>query len=677
MAQADDGVRGRVEQWNPQVGIVGWAVCGAGETEVELVAGSVVLASERTRVLRPDLKAAVPPHLADEPWVGFRFSPPSMALAASLRPEDRGRPLQVRDAASGAVLPGIELPTGEEMAALLYEGEGRAPLSVMASPDDPRSAQELVEHLEGLRHDASTLAMMPTNFPATAHKGNIEVVSRVRRGLFLIGGWTVGAVPRQSKALVLVEGRKVPGSIFLASYARPDLPADAVAFCGVLRTDANLWRGDQDFILTFGEPERFMRSWRPFKFLELATGLAWLKNATKAEAADKELISQAARIGTDGPVTPEAVGGYASLDRVTIFPDFGALVRGWVLTPRGDLSTVSVAHGTMGADATGERIITQARPDLGAGFPPLADRTGRAGFTALCVGALADQAGLPAVELGLDDDTSLGVPTSAQVLRSGYSANAFGELATHFPAYAREAFFPELCRSFARTAMRQRPRLHHLHRREGAKAVLFGMPLAASDARLAATDIARAQGGDHDLAITLVLGPGHDRAAVTKAVRDVLAEDAVGIVQHDGRAPVARALAELVSDIGVERFVYVQPGCRLSWSAWRQAIAYVEGETPDHPLVFVYREEGPSQIAELRPVGALCWTAAGFAGYAQSATPRVDATLLSRDLAILPDAEIVEDMVVRYHERRGVPLTVEVDAEIEAYLVRARSNDAR
>lgn len=677
MAHEAEAVRGRVEQWNPQIGIVGWAVCPSGDAEVELVAGGVVLASERARVLRPDLKATVPAHLAAEPWVGFRFSPPSMALAASLRPEDRSKPLQVRDAATGTVLAGVDLPTGEDLAALLYEGEGKSPLTVMASPDDPRSAQELVETLEGLRHDASGLAMMPTNFPATAHKGNIEVVSRIRRGLFLIGGWTIGAIPRQSKALVLVEGRKVPGSIFLASYPRPDLPADAVAFCGVLRTDANLWRGDQDFILTFGEPERFMRSWRPFKFLELATGLAWLKNATKAEAADKELISQAARVGSDGPVTPEAVGGYASLDRVTVFPDFGALVRGWVLTPRGDLSTVSVTHGTVSADATGERIITKSRPDLGTGFPPLADRTGRAGFTALCVGALIDQPGQPAVELGLDDGTVLGVPTSAQVLRSGYSANSFGELATHFPAYAREAFFPELCRAFARDAMRQKPALHHLLRREGNRAVLFGMPLTASDARLAANDIARALADRSDLAVTLVLGPGHDRSAITKAIRDTMTEDAVGIVQHDGRAPVARSLAQLMAESGVERFVYVQPGCRLSVAAWDRAIRSVEGDAPDHPIVFLYREEGLSDIAALRPVGAVCWTAKGFARYAESATPRVDSALLSRDLAILPDAEIIEEMVVRYHERRGAPLTVEVDAEIEAHLVRQRMNNAR
>lgn len=680
MSGEGGAVRGRVEQWTPQLGVVGWAMratADSGAVEVELVAGGVVLASERTRVLRPDLKAAMPQHLADEPWVGFRFSPPSLALAASLRPEDRSKALQVREAASGTILLGVDLPTGEELAALMFEGEGKSPLSVMASPDDPRSAQELTAILESLRHDASALAMSPTNFPAQAHKGNIEVVTRVRRGLFIIGGWTLGTVPRQSAALILLDGRKLPASIFCASYERPDLPAEAVAFCGVLRTDANLWRGDQDFILTFGEPDRFMRSWRPFKFLELATGLAWLKNATKAEAADKELISQSARIGSDRPVTPEAVGGYASLDRVTIFPDFGALVRGWVLTPRGDLATVSVTHGKMAADATGERIITTARPDLGTGFPPLADRTARSGFTALCVGALADQPGQPAVELGLDDGTLLVANAAAQVLRAGYSANSLGELATHFPAFAREAFFPELCRSFARTVMRQKPGLHHLHRREGARAALFGMPLTTSDARLAATDVARALGVEHDLAITLVLGPGHDRSAVTKAVRDVLAADAVGIVQHDGRAPVARALAELMSDIGVERFVYVQPGCRLASSAWEQAIAYVEADTPGHPLVFLYREKGLSEIAELRPVGALCWTAEGFARYAETATPRVDSGLLSRDLAILPDAEIVEDMVVRYHERRGAALTVELDAEIEAHLVRARMNDAR
>ena len=680
MSRDGEAVRGRVEQWSPQAGIVGWAARATADpspVELELVAGSVVLAAERTRVLRPDLKAAMPLHLVDEPWVGFRFSPPSLALAASLRPEDRSRPLQVREVASGTVLLGVELPSGEEMAALLSEGEGKSPLSVMASPDDPRSAQELVAILEALRHDASALAMTPTNFPATAHKGNIEVVSRVRRGLFLIGGWTLGAVPRQSAALVLLDGRKLPASIFCASYERADLPAEAVAFCGVLRTDANLWRGDQDFLLTFGEPDRFMRSWRPFKFLELATGLAWLKNATKADAADKELISQSARIGSDGPVVPEAVGGYASLDRVTIFPDFGALVRGWVLTPRGDLATVSVTHGTMGADATGERIITTSRPDLGTGFPPLADRTARAGFAALCVGSLADEPGQPTVELGLDDGTALIANAPTQILRGGYSANSLGELATHFPAYAREAFFPELCRSFARTQLRQKPRLHHLHRRAGARAVLFGMPFTASDARLAVTDVARALGGDHELAITLVLGPGHDRSAVTKAVRDVLAADAVGIVQHDGRAPVARALAELLADTGVERFVYVQPGCRLAASAWRQAIAYVEADTPGHPLVFLYREEGPSEIAELRPVGAVCWTAAGFARYAGTATPRVDAGLLSRDLAILPDAQIVEDMVVRYHDRRGAPLTIEVEAQIEAHLVRARMTNGR
>lgn len=679
MSREGGSVRGRVEQWNPQVGVVGWAARASGGTapvEVELVAGSVVLASERTRVLRPDLKAAMPPHLADEPWVGFRFSPPSLVLAASLRPEDRNKPLHVRDAESGTVLPGAELPTGEEMAALLFEGDGKSPLTVMSSPDDPRSAQELVAMLEALRHDAGALAMTPTNFPAEAHKGNIEVVTRVRRGLFIIGGWTLGAVPRQSAALVLLEGRKLPASIFCASYERADLPAGAVAFCGVLRTDANLWRGDQDFILTFGEAERFMRSWRPFKFLELPTGLAWLKNATKANAADKELISQSARIGSDGPVTPEAVGGYASLDRVTIFPDFGALVRGWVLTPRGDLATVSVTHAAMGADATGDRIITNARPDLGTGFPPLADRTARSGFAALCIGSLADEPGQPAVELGLDDGTALIANASTQILRGGYSANSLGELATHFPAYAREAFFPELCRSFARTQMRQTPRVHHLHRREGARAVLFGMPFTASDARLAATDIARALADDHDLAVTLVLGPGHDRSAVTKAVRDVLAADAVGIVQHDGRAPIARALAELLANTGVERFVYVQPGCRLAWPAWEKAIAYVEADTPGHPLVFLYREEGPSEIAELRPVGAVCWTAQGFARYAESATPRVESGLLSRDLAILPDAEVVEDMVVRYHERRGAPLTVELDAHIEAHLVRARMNDA-
>ena len=41
---------------------------------------------------------------------------------------------------------------------------------------------------------------------------------------------------------------------------------------------------------------------------------------------------------------------------------------------------------------------------------------------------------------------------------------------------------------------------------------------------------------------------------------------------------------------------------------------------------------------------------------------------------IIEDEIYVEDRVVRYHERRSAPQIVEIEAEIEAYLVRSKAS---
>lgn len=666
-------IRGKVEQYQPQVGIVGWAVrsddaADDAELELELVAGETVLSSAPARVLRPDLRSAMPAHLASEPWVGFRFAPAVLALAASLSPEDRARPLQVRDAASKDVLPGPDLPTGDELAIGLEDLEGTAPPPVSAVPDEPATARELLALLDAFRFDAGALAVTPMAFPASAHKGNIEVVFRVGKGLYIIGGWTNGNVPRQSPALLLLDGRKIAASVFCSTYARPDLRADALAFCAVLRTDAHLWRGDQEFIFTFGEPDRLMRSRRPFKFLDVTPGMAWLMNATKIDAADKELFSQAARARTQGAVAPDLVGGHASLDRVTVFPGFGALVRGWVISPKGDLSTVSVVQGDARADATRERVITMPRPDLSTGFPPLADRTARSGYTAMCVGPLEDGTERPTVELGLDNGIELLVNAGPQITRFGYSVGTLEELALAFPAYASEPFFPELCRAYAEAVRRERPGLHYLRRAPGSTALVFHMPLPGTDARLALTDIARGTDGWEGLAVTLLVGPDHDRAAVTRAVQDVLPDREVGLVHYDTRTTLARTLGQLLQDSGAGRFLFVQRGSRLAAPAWHQARTFLTGAAVDHPLIFTHRPE-PGALRAEPAAGAVCWHTADFTRYAAQAVPTLGATMLGRDLLALPEAELVGELMIRYHGPRASPLALQIGADIERLLM--------
>jgi hypothetical protein len=364
-----------------------------------------------------------------------------------------------------------------------------------------------------------------------------------------------------------------------------------------------------------------------------------------------------------------------SIDRVNIYPGFGALVRGWALSPAAELNMVSVRQGGFYAEARRDRMVLTARPDLATGFPHLADRAGRAGFSAVCLGPLAIAPGereRPVVAFSFSDGTELEVTATAQNVRTGYSAKALEDLVTDFPALSSEAFFPAFSRSCASSLRRSKPELHYIARASGRSMLLFNMPLPRSDARLALSDIARGCRDWNDVSINLLFGPDHDRSAVMRAVHDVMPDPGVGIIQHDGSAELSGVIARILARSGAETLTLVQAGSRLTQAGWDNAARF-HASSSDRLQLYALDDSITRHMSGAVSVGALNWTAAGFSDYARTAVPSIGTGLLGRDLAMHPDAEMLHGMVNRYHASRLSASVGRLSSQMEQSLLEMRN----
>lgn len=659
---------GRVEHYQAETGIAGWLSPVAGSTvpgTVELVARGQVIATATANVFRPDLHDRLPPEARVEPWIGFQFTPAAMVAAASLPATHRHSPLQVRDARTGEILPGPLLPTGEEVAATAGDFAKSGPKSGGAAPN-PTSARELLAMLETLRTDANYLLREPLIPNKQSLQGSIEIVIRVDAGLFVVGGWLPGELPEYSAALLLIDGRKVPASLFATCYERADLVPGASAFCALMKVDAPVWRADQPFVLALGEGNKFMRTRRGLTLLPIATGQVWLANAVKIADDRKQLIVDAMTAQAPAAATASSFGCVSHVESLHVFPGFGALVRGWVLSPTAELQTVSTRVGDASATARQDTIATMSRPDLSTGSPLLGDRVRHAGYAALCVGPIEIIDEHPTIRLRMADGAEFDVPVARERTRVGYTATSFETLAAEFPAYASEAFFPAFSDACAAAIRSVRPRLSHMRPLSSRHMLIFAMPVPRSDARLALTEVARHTRDWDDAGITILFGMDHDRTAVMNAVADTFGDAPIGLVRHDSRTDVTDVLAAVLRDCRAETFTFVQEGYRLTSLGWATARASAGGGD-----LHLYRpaHERSGQASDRHEFGAVTWTAEAFRDHAVRAVPSVGSGLLGRGLSLRPDAIGVEDGVSRYHAMRTSAVVRRFGAAMETRLL--------
>jgi hypothetical protein len=644
-----------VDRVDLDAGITGWAMDASEPRralQLELVAGETVLTSAVTDVLRLDLAHMQPAGVTEELWAGFEFPITAVGLGAGLSPELRGQPLRVREKETGRFIGGPVLPS---IAAIVdaVSDEGRE--GATAAPKVfARSARQLERALEVQRGRAGGLAGAPLVLDARAQRGFLEVICPIEEGVVLVGGWSQERLPRLSPVVVLTEGRKVPAGLFAAAYRRDDLPPGARAFCGVLRLEAEVWREDQDIVLSLGERERHLRSRRPMSLLDAGEARGWIQaiSATLAPA-DLDLLRDV--LGSAGgdqtlAVTPEAVGARAFVERLITFPGFGALVSGWVVAPQAELTGVRVQQGGKSARGGAEGLRTLRRPDLAEAFPQHADRIERAGFTALCIGPLPLRPGEPpSVVLELSDGQLLSLTAEPQRLRSGYEAPFLLELVQACPGFWLEPAFPKLVEAHAALVRGRPPRIDVVRGELARDLLVVAPPLRPTDLLLAAYDLGRAlERMPESAGAVLLFGPRHDRTALMRALASRLPETPVAVFRHDAEEAGLAALAALLETGGADRFTYVAPGFRLAEAGVAAASAFHDAAAEE---LVVYRTPAePAGLGRGRPAsGAFSWTTAAFLDAFAKATP----PLLPGDLGWALDGLdglSVEGAVSTYHE---------------------------
>lgn len=570
---AEHGIVGRVETFDAELGIGGWAFDpldrGAG-LDVELLAGDLPLAVVGTDRYRADLGSA------DDPTFNPGFVIPGAALrAAALNPAaDPDDALGVR--VGGRVrLDGIPLPTLRALRDAV-EAEGL--------PARDTFGLDLRRALATLTEDAVLLRRRPIRPVAANLRGYIEAVAVIDRHLTAFSGWCHRGMEAEQGA-VLLDGEKHSAAFSIATFERADLPDHAQAFVGVLHT---AWRprprGSEPFLFFGANGEFHLRSastLRPGPIAAMEGAIAHVPPGDQHRLMDLRHLLLTNEGWTPRGDKGAGLGVALSLDRVLLVPGFGALVEGWLLGGARQLAGMSLRLGSKVLHLDPSTLRRVSREDLAKGLPMFRDGVHAAGFAGFFVGAL-DAADMldPMLKVGFTDGVGVSIEVNAALLRhfdATYDADA---LQRGFPSLALEPLFPAL--AAARSAFIRRQILGSAQpviRAVADRVLVLVLPPSESDLRLVLDGVVRHLGMlPEGVALALVGDSRQNREAILRGIAAARARmrgravslTLVGVVDH-----ALLALPTILGTHRARRFVFAGADVWLTREGWSRAAAFL------------------------------------------------------------------------------------------------------
>ncbi len=602
--------RGFIDLIDISQGVRGWVLdLSVPQTpqRVSLMVGDVVVAEVLPDGPRHDISEA----LGVTVTPGFAFDAPTLAMVADLA-ENAEDAVYVRISGTECMLGTSEpAPTAAQIMK-------QQRLFNVATPNRSSTADfELL--LDDLRADAVALAEQALRPVPENLQGYIETLALDTSGQVWMVGWMRRGHLTEFSA-VISERRKIPAAVAIMTYTRDDLPADA---CGVIGLLSSSWRptsATAEFYVFFGAGGRFhLRSHTPIRFVTPSELVAEYENVRerclgegRAIALQRMLTSLESWLPTRS--TGQAYATETSIDRVLLVPGLGCLVEGWVVSPMKRVEGLRLRIGGAVMSAQADCTYWKPRPDLHDAFPGSLALVARAGFVAMFAGdADPEDFADPVIKVVFEGGASANWSIPPKVFRRlGHSAD-IEDAQLFFPALQEESFFPRFAEAAIRAQRRSMNAPVTISVKRTRRAMVFVLPEDRCDMFLLFEELTqqcrtRADGSSGVEGVAFIASAKSNRSDALWLFREFQVSTGVpaSLLVIDDAAHAFALLADILREIGANRFVFIGAGVFLTESGWHHARHVLQTPGPD--LVFLGMEPDAFEQRDLNDsVTARCF----------------------------------------------------------------------
>ena len=637
-------LRGRVDAISASKGIVGWLVDlerPGRRHRMELLAGDRVIAVTETVLFRDDLGFPDAPEMTP----GFQFPPVSLLTILETAPAARPERLRVRVAdTSYTLLSAVTLYTNDVVE--LAEQIADETLPALINP------ASLLVTLEERRNLGRALLRRPFRPNSAAEIGFVEVVSAIATDLLLLIGWMQKPMPIDM-AGVVIEGEKHAFGLAGFTYRRPDLAGDAVGFFALAKT---AWRPSRDasFVL-FWKAEQYVylrgqEGWRAIVPQEAAK---WLDEVeADVSAVDPAAIRHSlSLLNSWDPALLEDKGAGLrhGIDRVVIFPGFGALVEGWIISPWKQIASLTLRIGDQVMPGDDRTFMIRSRKDLATPFPDFADLVAASGFSSVFLGDVARATGTSArLRVSLEDGSAALLKIEPHVIRLCNNRASFEATLLRRTSIPNEPFFLELVRGFGEGVKSRAGRVRPIDVQRCTRAMIIALPSSADDMLLLFEEIGRSGGRLPDnVAIVILSSVEQNRTRILSSLAGLRRRltRPVHLVEITELDYAIWSLESVLDMLGCERFWFVGPGAIPLESGWRAGGAWLSGSGPGRLTFFI---KGPrAQAIDGAELVSLSfgWTAQAFREWLPGAPFVPSGFYRDNGLPSLP-APLIEELAI-------------------------------
>ena len=480
--------------------------------------------------------------------------------------------------------------------------------------------------LTALGQTAAELVSQPLRPLSENLAGYIETLWAERPGVVWLTGW-VRRDAGQEFSVVLADRRKYAGAVALACYERPDLPANAHAFVGLLQSD---WQPSPEttdvFVFIGPELKHFIRSVSPIRYQD-GQGFASEFNRVQAlcHAGRINALRGALLNGQSWLPDNAALSGAtvkAAVDEILALPGFGCFIHGWLVSPTKRLVRLSIKLADRVLHSVPGSLYFLPRPDLANAAPNMSSLLDRAGFVAALTGPLQpEDLVAPVLKAWFSDGTSVNFSLDSNAIRRLGHATSYDTALRLFPALVNETFFDQCARAIRHEVSGHLATVQSLSRITPAeRSIIAVLPAHASDARLMVDQLAtNLRGRAGVAAVALVSEQGTSRARLPLMAEGMQAATGLPCATftiEDPRRPFF-ALAGILDMLGATRFLFLGSGAFPDAATWTKGLDILSGT--DEDLAVITSLQGTV-------MAGMVWTTAAFKAHMAEAVTPIGAT---------------------------------------------------
>jgi hypothetical protein len=660
--------RGFIDDWDPVVGIHGWALVADAPLDplsLELVVGTTRLARVETGIARSDIDSLLGVRVTP----GFKFPPEVFARLARLRARRRDQPVRVRFEGTQVYLRGRSPdPTVGD----LVDGWCQDILNGFTVQRAAVSTGDrLLARLAGWRAEADRFRELPLRPSSELDAGHLEGFFLSPGGELWFIGWMLRGAPTEFPFL-LIDRQKHPGGAAVMQFERQDLASRFVGVIGVMDSGWAPPAVVKEFFVYAGADARLQLRANPqTKLLSAEAFLAAFKQAEHAplagDAAGLRHLLTSGQSWLPGNAAAAGIAAEASIDRLLLIPGLGCLVEGWAMCPSKRIESFEMKVGDTLLVAEPSSTYFRPRPDLAEVFGA-ASRVARAGFVTLLRGDLpAAVAGAPLLRVLYADGSSSVHAGDSRQLRTLDCLADSEEVLALYPSLRYEPFYPALLSGLQRHLKAHVSVPQALEVTPVSRVIVMRLPVESANRRLCFDFIARLAPLDPAVGVCLIADDTRGLPAAKLEFHELKEASGLPLSLYtldatvDGFAALPLILAQLLAD----RFVYVDRGVVLTPEGWEAARASLRrGGHAVHFFEFIDDAESPDRIHGALSAGCFGWSTAALFAWLPTAPRFVRGVYGTNGLPPASRAHVFSGAAMRVEAPVVAPLADLIDHDI-------------